>query len=553
MKNDLTDADFSMGDAQAWSKEELENLSENFLATDAFKLISQPANVFLAGRRGSGKSAIAVMLEAESPYEYKTSIEGENEVYGAYMDQVRALADERAGGASVDVKQAIRRLWLWVLPLKAMQTILERRDTEGGSPDDDIEAMKTYFASLPEPLHQESRIGDLLANMFRNAVRSLQEGPAELNAYLINLTGTKGFRRAVKALSRKTTSQPVLLVFDTLESYRVFETAMIEGLQGILEAIQACLANRDLHGISVKFFIPAEIYDAVVSVFPGKVQSKTIFLRWQSGDLMSMLARRYLGILERTEAVGEREIESLQRLVDEAYAKKDGRRLRSAFWYDTNFLPERVNSRRGVTEDCFAYMLRHTQRRPRDVIYQMQRIVNESRKRREFPHISADSVVEGVHDEDVLQQIMGGAVNPYEGWLDRGVIAAAQAIFYRRPALMPGRQLRRFAQELYSLEPWADVSPDEFVDCLLRCGLIGLVEKDKHEGPEPELYCTGHFEYLMQGHLPVSDRFLYCVHPVMADLFHMLPPEGRGAVYPMPTPREDTWLEDITGIASHEE
>jgi hypothetical protein len=317
---------------------------------------------------------------------------------------------------------------------------------------------------------------------------------------------------------------------------------MVEGLQGVLEAIIAFLADPRFEGISLKFFIPAEIYDRVFSGFPGKVQSRSVFLRWRSADLISMLAKRYLRILDRTEALSHQEAENLRSSVERAYRSHDGRHLKHEFWYDTKFLPQRITNRRGIEEDCLAYMFRHTHMRPRDLITQMQHIIDEARSRQEFPTVSSQSVIAGVHNDEGLLQILGDSLITHEGRLSEKLVSSARSVFFQRPRIMTTRDLRWFSQELYSLQPLASIDPGDFLEQLLFCGAIGRVENEKPRKDRAELYCKAKFEYLMQGNLPLADRFLYCVHPVMGDVFHMSSPQDRGVIYPMPESEEESWF-----------
>ena len=171
MKEGLSDADFSMGRIEAWDKQERENLKDSFfLPTAQFSMISGADKIFLCGRRGSGKSAIALMLECESNHAYKEAIQGEIEEYGAYMDVVNQLYWKKRTMEGIDIKQAVRRLWLWVLPLKAMQTMLIQAKEQGEIFDDDLITISNYFKSLPPALDEDSRIGDLLSNIFAEAL-----------------------------------------------------------------------------------------------------------------------------------------------------------------------------------------------------------------------------------------------------------------------------------------------------------------------------------------------------------------------------------------------
>ena len=201
-----------------------------------------------------------------------------------------------------------------------------------------------------------------------------------------------------------------------------------------------------------------------MSVFPGKVQSRTVFLRWRSADLIAMLARRFLSVLRRTEAVDDFELARLERLVEKAYAGSDGWNLRTEFWYDTGFLPRSIKNTLDKEEDTFAYILRHTMRRPRDLITaQMQSIVNEAVDRKKFPKITIESVVAGVHNSGALLQILKETLTMFDEKAATELVDIARTVFYQTPVKMTGPQLKLFAKRLYDAYPPENINPDDFV------------------------------------------------------------------------------------------
>lgn len=155
LEQDLRHSDFSLGKTDAWLPKERKDLERNFLPITQFSEISKEDKTFLCGRRGTGKSAIAVMLQLRAPYELKEAVQGEREQYGEYLNIVSLIAVERDRNRSVDVKQSVRRLWLWVLRLKAMQTLLLSAEKNGEPFDKDLECIRRYFTYLPAPLHKE--------------------------------------------------------------------------------------------------------------------------------------------------------------------------------------------------------------------------------------------------------------------------------------------------------------------------------------------------------------------------------------------------------------
>ncbi len=531
---------YQLGDAEAWASAERDGfLKDAFLPVRQFSEIAGRDKTYLCGRRGSGKSAIAIKLPDQSGFRYAKPIEGERSQYGAYLDIVRQLDEAKALHGYLDIKRAVQRLWMWVLPVVAMQLVVSETLRRAEPPDDDINEMEQYLKTLPDPLHLGSNIGQLLQTMFLKAFDHIES--RHFDSFLVNLTASQEFTRAMEALTRKTRQAGALLVLDTLESYKIFAPYMLEGFRGILEAIGALRADERMSGVAIKFFLPAEIFEKASEGVPAKAMSGTVFMRWRAADIISLLAGRFLSVLGKNAVVPEKQLADLRTAVENAYKVRDGRHLRSVFWYDSGFLPRTVTNSLGTEEDCLAYMMRHTFRRPRDAIVQMQAIVDRSVESGEFPFISVASVARGVHDEQVLGAIVGDALSPFEGSVPVEVVTAAQSAFYGRSWVMTGRELKRFSKELYALHPVAEIHPDDFARLMMHAGCVGLVDEKASNR-----YRAARFEYMMASTLPVRDTLEYCVHPVMGDLFRMQEPDDGRPIYPMP--EEDNWLETEAGI-----
>jgi hypothetical protein len=547
MQEQMDNSPYSLGREDAWGDD---LLPEVFLPIEQFSEIYTGGKTFLWGRRGSGKSAIARILERQPSWKYAEAVQGERQVYGAYMNAVRSLKVAQDKGVDVDIKEAVRRLWDWILPVKAMQTIVQKTQERSEPIDNEVREMHRYLSTLPG-LHVNSRIGDLLSVTFQHARKLLLTG--EMYEYLLNLTGSKEFFSALKALESKSKSNRVLIVLDTLESYKVFAPYMIEGFQGVVDAIVAFVNDPAMKNVTIKFFMPAEIFDMATIDLPGKTGgSSTAFMRWRVPDLISMVSKRFLNVLERTKQkhkLSDKLIHELSEAVELAYKKQDGRRLRDVFWYNTKFLPQEITNNMGRREDCFAYMYRHTFRRPRDLITgQMQRIVHLSVKARDFPYISEESVRQGLHDTSVLRQIVGDAVSPFEGNVPVQLLNLARSAFAKSQWIMTGRDLSRFAKALYNLYPrkFQDIDPEHVIHLLLRCGVIGRVVERRPPGNKREVYCKGMFEYMMRDVLTYSFELDYCFHPAFGDLLGLVPPKDHGAIYTYP--EEDLWLEEKAEI-----
>jgi hypothetical protein len=326
---------------------------------------------------------------------------------------------------------------------------------------------------------------------------------------------------------------------------------MRQGLQGIIIAIIEALSDARFQQVGVRFFIPAEVYEDVAREIPAKISGSTVFLRWSSTDLIAMLTRRYLAMLERTSLVDVRQLDALRGLIAQSEAGKsqpsDRRALRKRFWYFHQFLPATVDNARGVPEDTFAYLLRHTQRRPRELIFIMNHIIDVAFVRGELPKISESSVVAGLHREGTLETLLKDTLAPYEGYVD-SVLDRARSVFYGECRVLNGWELKRLGLRIYDLGGInrAQLDPEDFVKILMRSGLVGLIEGSSGKANQAG-YCIASFEYLMQDHIAYSKDKMYYVHPMLGDGFKMARHNDYGVVYPRPV--DDIWLEEELGIA----
>src|SRR3989304_713436 len=249
MNEEKSKYQYILGGPDAWDKTESAMLKDVFLETQQYEDISEMEAVFLCGRRGSGKSAIARMLAIDPRWKYASSFKGERSEYGDFMDIVQRLASLRDGGLRIDIEKVIRRIWGWTLRGIAMMTIIHLASENDEKNGKDINTIKKYIGGLPNSIHRGSSIGHVLNIVFSRTVEMVQEGT--FDNYISVLNNSEQHVDALNALERITKRNRLVLVLDTLESYRIFENSVIEGFKGVLDAIIAFCADEQVHGISL--------------------------------------------------------------------------------------------------------------------------------------------------------------------------------------------------------------------------------------------------------------------------------------------------------------
>lgn len=496
---------YLIGGLDAWVDDN--GLETVFVRTPSYRSALEPSRCFITGRRGSGKSALAIMASRDPSWQIGYVVQGERSQYGAYLDIVDALVERENAGQRVDVKRAVQLLWHYALRVLILQVVAEHATSLGIANDDRAVRIRQWLESTG---HWHESLGSLLSRTFSRALQRLAAGGPVMEFYasLHDQSSVPAFRDLLRGLPDLLRQNRLLVVIDTLESYKVHDESMRLGLRGIVTAIIGALSDLDLRNIGLRFLLPSEadLFGSAFADVPAKAIARTVFLNWRASDLFTLISARYLEMLRRTELIASDAAEQLTDAVTTILTgKSDGRGLRHAFWYATRFLPERVVNRQGYHEDTFAYILRHTQRRPRDLIFIFNQLIREAHSRSELPYISAESVVVGLHREQTLTLLVSDALSPYEGYVG-DILDRAQAMLYNGSRFITGVELKRLAKQIYDIRPLRWVEPETFTQILLQSGVVGLVDRSHVSRLRGARYCQARFEYLLQGRLPLSAR-----------------------------------------------
>ena len=285
--------------------------------------------------------------------------------------------------------------------------------------------------------------------------------------------------------------------------------------------------------------MPGEIYEDVASLAPSKVIQKTIFVQWRFGELVTMLTKRFVDMMKRAHA--RYDVEALEAVFAECTDKREpneaGRLLRERFWYEHGLIPSKIANRRGSHEDTFAYIFRHTQLRPRELIYLFNNFLSNIVTRDDFPAIPSEVIVDTLHSQSCLRYLVRDALSPFEDRYE-GFFESTRSVLRGEPRVMKGFDLSRITRRIQSKLAGKHISSAEFLTDLPRSGAIGEVIA----GQDHTTFTEGLFAYLVQDRVDFTSDRSYCVHPAVGDFFKLEPVPGYGPVYPRPE-EEDVWRE----------
>jgi hypothetical protein len=315
--------------------------------------------------------------------------------------------------------------------------------------------------------------------------------------------------------------QPLIVAIDTLEQYDVNDNLLMYAQAALIEFAARFNATFSERGLHLKVFVPGEIFPYLyqrVVLNPSKSIKHPVFLLWRARDLLRLICWR---LFKRLEAAGHT-FSNQQLKVD----WDDYNAVLEHMWMP--FFGRQIENGIGHMEDSFPYVLRHTQMRPRQLIYLCNAIANRSLRSGRFPQAMADDVRDGVKEGEnwLAQEILNSYSSVHEN-VDKIIKALEGA-----PMRFPGSELDRRAKRTRSQWPPGRYSLDEFRRVVAEIGVVGRVR----HGSRDSRFISAEFEYSLPHHLNVAPEDDCVIHPMFYTYLNTQPQNGSIV---MPFQRED--------------
>jgi len=328
------------------------------------KAALNPELYLIVGRRGTGKTALARYFSLQRILPNCVHIPiGEGEGYPRLMSLLTSAAALIGNQSATTANFHFVRIWKFAI-WSAILEELGRRDRSFNAQG------KTKKAAPAE---------DILTSSL-NSLNELLKATKEFDKASSDLLDITPERMAHAREFGK--SQPVIISIDTLEKYDINDTATMNALAALIQFAKSFMSEFAPQ-LQIKVFVPGEIYNHLydqVLMNPLKHVKSPMFLFWSSADLIKMTSWRLWLYLGRDPNIK----------LTENVQWTDPRDVYKKVW--SSYFPATVDT----GENTASFVLRHTQMRPRQLIYLCNEIASESKRLKRFPRITAADVREGV-------------------------------------------------------------------------------------------------------------------------------------------------------------
>lgn len=475
------------------------------------ELARRPAYIF--GRRGAGKTAFIRNISRDG-----YSVVVHVKAWETFSQVILELGDVEFTGKYVEQVAEVWEMLLWTAVIQKI----------GGDEPEDPDVITCR--ALSEALRVRSaNTGDkpikTMARAFRR-IAGTSPGITTSAMQDVEVRGKVSFsdaRRCAEHFLEKEGTRALILM-DSLEDYALSDERTVAAMGGLFKCITHLNSPESLCDIRCCF--PSEVWYILRSSSknPLKDFASRIRLQWHASELVSILAHRlktYIDLHEDAFAA-EHKVHLLN-----TEDRDDALRLVSLL------MPPTITNEFETLESTVAYMFRHTQLLPRQLLVLFRTVFEKNRR---FGGINTvineRAVKEGV--AEAAKNIVFEIFQAFES-----VHPTAQEICVKCVGELPQVFNLQKLEEVYR---WhvkkvmhAGDDFDDFKEILIRVGCLGKMTR------ETEKYFIGEFQYSGDDdELTVNSTDDVCIHPIFRRRFGAKSDAAHAkAVYPFGTGIED--------------
>ena len=483
-------------------------LSSIYSLSNSFKQnIGFQKRSLVIGRKGSGKTTYLHMLKS------RLGIKCVLDIGGEFPSVADALAEE----SRARYPEAAERIWSTVIWNTVILTVYqELSDQLHFLNKRDKSQLIKYVSNLESRLDYTSK--GRLSKTAGTISEKLTKGSVGLAAAMVNAALDSDINvtdviRIIEHILNQADKKATVLI-DTMEFYRVSES---QAASDCLRGLMKCCAGLHLQSqrLECKLFFPDELTHYVKSKISSSVLKDfrdVQYLHWSSSELVCLAALKF------RDTVG---INALPEWNLSKLLMNDSRVAQELFH---RFLPITVTNDRGVKFEILSYILRHTQRTPRQFILVLNFIsshcftVDNGQIKPVTRHISEDVIHSTI--KRCAQEILTDIFATY-----REIYPRLEDVVSR---IIP--QLGRCFDDgsMWEVVNKMNIAEDfkmdyeEVKSALSDIGALGV--KDLKKSNEHSV--CGLFSYMTDQRLILSAGDTYCVHPIISSVYKPIKEDG---------------------------
>lgn len=470
-----------------------------FLHTEAYREFLNDEALILLGRTGVGKTAI--LFNTEDYMRENTDSNYINTVV-INVDCYKLLADlsnctELTTMNNMTISLEVQRIIRMFIETAIMQEIVSKTKR---SNNEHFKRMEAYLSAngFAKVSGWESFISvfSTAAEGFNSDSSKLKltlEVATSLNTIIKKLRYT-GYDEAQSALSKYLENENgrAVVLIDSLNEYNVNNRELIHIVKGLIET---CFYyyNNPSSRIKLKIALPSEIYNKVLIRLPSKQSGNTVVIRWKYKELVVFLALRIYAIYKTRKSTlsGLTFCEKFNGYED-FYADISPNAYENAMELINNILPSVCPTSLSYSFLTLPYCLRHTLKKPREVIHMFNAIFDEIVKHKDINYFKnhPEKIRETVHrtQDYMIQSALSMYASTYAS-----IYVACKSVVYENDFIFNGKEIENRIKKAITrakVEEFFQKTTSDYIEndivcldatelkqILIESGLLGKISK----------------------------------------------------------------------------
>ncbi|RYG96783.1 MAG: hypothetical protein EON58_11265 [Alphaproteobacteria bacterium] len=327
---------------------------------------------------------------------------------------------------------------------------------------------------------------------------------ALLNVLFYYVDGSDShYREAVIELDNylKATKKTCLIIVDTVEDYQLHSPARRSVVSGLLK----CAGEYGDSRRQIRLCLPGENFFEIkkCSKNPLKDFSRNLLLQWTPREIFRIIAWRYKIYCFLYDRHSYAKLEYL-----------DHNSMKGSVEIIDQFMPIKINNRKGIEERTIRYIFRHSQLMPRQIIVMLNSIFGRTAgSAHEWKSVDQTHVVDSISsgERTLVDEIFSAFEFKYPQ-----AKAYCKAAITQLPQVFGFGELHRVYNrhcKAIDLDAGLPLEIQQFRKMLIEIGAVGRVRHSTNDMINAE------FEYAQPGRLYVGTDDHLCLHPIFSGIY----------------------------------
>lgn len=487
------------------SEKELDKLPQIYLYDLEFNRKALDPHVsIIIGRRGSGKTALAHFFNFKNGNSYDIYVDIDEPT--TFTNILEQLSKDILSNNQINVVENIAKMWELSFWTSLMGEVVNDKRFEN------VEAINDYLHHVGIKNDRGSQIVRVIFQTLAGLVSESAGKVVELIFKVHEILNSKEFIAAKDALFKlMDNGYKAVIVIDTLELYQIRKYEMQQALGAMLHTVTKFSFGAVHKNLHIKCFLPGEIMPFLLDTAVqniGKTFQAPVHLNWRPKELLRLSSKRLYSYLE--EKCKEFDPNCLKNIKIETWG--DYSEVKAKVW--NKFFPEKIINKAGVEEDTFQYIMRHSQLRPRQIIWICNSIANEAYADKKFPYIEPKHIVNGINkiEETLALEVINSFSKIYPN--ARNILACFRGV---SNYLERSSTLDKLAARTKNAWNYEDLEYDRYLFQQMVCemGIVGSIHQKTGK------YLEAEFEYILPDRLVMNYDEEIVIHPMFYNYFRV--------------------------------